>query len=102
MKYQDLVQYVANEFVSTITEDCPSCERFSEYTNIMGMTPSEVKEEFIFFSVFGIKELSDGVSMNELLLDPFTGNIGSIEFDEDIPYKTFKKDVTKLINSMLS
>ena len=101
MFYADLVHYVALSFVNTIREDCPSCGRFSEYTDMMRMTPSEVKEEIISLAEFGIKVLPQRYPINNMYIDPFDGSVGSDEFDEDIPYRIFRKDVVKLINEAL-
>ncbi|MBQ2856662.1 MAG: hypothetical protein IJE78_05985 [Bacteroidaceae bacterium] len=98
MKYQDLVKYVADTFIDDISEDFSGCEKFSEYIDIMQMTPSEVKDEFISIADFGITEFIDE---NFIYVDSDTGNVTSDEFDEEVPFRTFKRDVVKLINEAL-
>lgn len=98
MKYQDLVKYVADTYIDDISEDFPSCEKFSEYIDIMQMTPSEVKDEFISIADFGITEFIDD---NFIYVDSDTGSVTSDEFEEEVPFRTFKRDVVKLINEAL-
>ena len=101
MFYVNLVHYVALDFVDTIRNDCPSCEKFSEYTATMQMTPSEVKEEIVSLAEIGIEELSQLHPINKMYLDPFDGSVGSDEFDGDIPYRVFRKDVVNEVNKIL-
>lgn len=101
MRYKDLVNYVADELLSEISEDCPNCESFSEYVDMMQMSVSEVKDEFIALADFGIKDLKSINPDSRIIIDPFTGNVTSNEFDEEIPYRVFKKDVVKIVNANL-
>ena len=101
MTYQDLVEYVAAEFLEEIKLDCPCCEKFSEYTDMMQMPAWEVKEEFIALADFGIKELKEQYPGGFLHVDSYSGSITSDEFDEEVPYRTFKRDVVKIINEAL-
>lgn len=101
MFYADLVHYIALEFVDTIRNDCPSCNTFSEFTDMMHLTSSEVKEEIISLAELGIKDLYQPYQVNQVYLDPFDGSVGSDEFDEDIPYHVFRKDVVKEVNKIL-
>ena len=102
MFYSDLVHYVALDFVDTIRNDCPSCETFSEFTDMMHLTSSEVKEEIISSAILGMKELSQPYPVNQVYIDPFDGDAGSDEFNEDIPYRVFRKDIVKEVNKILS
>ena len=101
MTYNDLVQHVANEFIDEITEDYSSCESFSEFVDISGMTGAEVKEEFISLADYVIEEFGKDYSDGFIVIDPFTGNIASDEFEEEIPYRMFKKAVVKVVNTAL-
>ena len=98
MTYNDLVQQVAKEFIEEISVDLPSCERFSEYVNNMQMTSSEVRDEFISLSDFVIREFKDN---HFIYIDSYTGDVTCDEFDEEVPFRVFKRDVVKLINEAL-
>ena len=101
MFYADLVHYIALEFVDTIRNDCPSCNTFSEFTDMMHLTSSGVKEEIISLAEFGLEELSQLNPVNQVYIDPFDGGVGSDEFDEDVPYRVFRKDIVKEVNKIL-
>ena len=102
MFYADLVHYIALEFVDTIRNDYPSCNTFSEFTDMMHLTSSEVREEIVSLAELGMRELTQLYPVNHVYIDPFDGDVGSDEFDEDIPYRVFLKDVVKEVNNILS